>query len=105
MAIQPYTLGCPSPFQKKGLHVQPAGTYLRAFCQGSWDKLHDRYQEILAYADRNGLSLCGYAYETGINELVTDQIDDYITQIEIPVKPLSLRSCPVHMYPDAGTNT
>lgn len=76
----------PFPVSKKGLHLQPAGTYLRAFCKGSWDRIPERYQEILAYADRNGLSLCGYAYETGINELVIDHIDDYITQIEIPVQ-------------------
>lgn len=77
----------PHPVSKKGLHLQPAGTYLRAFCQGNWDKLPDKYKEILAYADKQGLSLYGYAYETGINELVIDNIDDYITQIEIPVKP------------------
>lgn len=76
----------PYPISKKGLHLQPAGTYLRAFCKGNWDKLPARYKEILAYADKQGLSLSGYAYETGINELVIDSIDDYITQIEIPVK-------------------
>lgn len=76
----------PFPISKKGLHLQPSGTYLRAFCQGSWDKLPDRYKEILAYAKKQGLTLCGYAYEKGINELVIDSIDDYITQIEIPVQ-------------------
>lgn len=76
----------PYPISKKGLHLQPAGTYLRAFCKGSWDKISDKYKEILAYADNQGLSLYGFAYETGINELVIDSIDEYITQIEIPVK-------------------
>lgn len=76
----------PFPVSKKGLHLQPAGTYLRAFCKGSWDKIPQKYEEILAYADRNGLSLCGYSYEAGINELVIDRMDDYITQIEIPIK-------------------
>ena len=76
----------PFSVSKKGLHLQPAGTYLRAFHKGSWDKLPDRYKEILAFADKQGLSLYGYAYETGINELVIDNIDDYITKIEIPVK-------------------
>ena len=41
---------------------------------------------MFAYAKKQGLTLCGYAYETGINELVIDSIDDYITQIEIPIK-------------------
>ena len=75
----------PYPVSKKGLHLQPAGTYLRAFCKGSWDKISDKYKEILAYVDKHGLSLYGFAYEKGINELVIDTLDDYITQIEIPV--------------------
>ncbi len=77
----------PFPVSKRGLHLQPAGTYLRAFCKGNWEKLPERYKEILAYAKKQGTTLCGYAYETGINELVIDSIDDYITQIEIPIKP------------------
>ena len=77
----------PFPVSKRGLHLQPAGTYLRAFCKGNWENLPERYKEILAYAKKQGTTLCGYAYETGINELVIDSIDDYITQIEIPIKP------------------
>ena len=79
----------PFPVSKRGLHLQPAGTYLRAFCKGNWENLPERYKEILAYAKKQGTTLCGYAYETGINELVIDSIDDYITQIEIPIKPVS----------------
>lgn len=76
----------PYPISKKGLHLQPAGTYLRAFYKGSWDKISDKYKEILAYVDKQGLSLFGFAYETGINELVINCTEEYITQIEIPVK-------------------
>lgn len=76
----------PDPLQKSGLHIPPGGKYLRAFCRGSWDKLPARYQEILSYAEKNRLRLYGYAYEKGINEIVIDTLDDYITQIEIPVK-------------------
>lgn len=88
----------PNPVQKDGLHIQPAGKYLRAFCKGSWDKLADRYAEILAYAQEHGLELCGFAYEKGINDIVIDTLDDYITQIEIPVKvkPLTV-SVPFHL--------
>lgn len=75
----------PEPASAKGLHLQPAGTYLRAFCRGSWDQIPDRYKEILAYAKKQGWSLQGYAYETGINELIIDRMEDYITRIEIPV--------------------
>lgn len=76
----------PYPISKKGLHLQPSGTYLRAFYKGSWDKISDKYKEILAYVDKQGFSLYGFAYETGINEFVIDTIDEYITQIEIPVR-------------------
>lgn len=70
---------------KKELHIKPSGRYLRAFCKGSWDRLPDRYHEILDYAKNQGLSLTGYSYETGINETVIDRFDDYITQIEIQI--------------------
>lgn len=76
----------PFPTHRKGLHVQPKGKYLRAFCKGDWNNLPGRYTEILAYAKENNLQFCGSAYEKGINELVIDTLDDYITQIEIPIK-------------------
>lgn len=75
----------PSLTQKNGLHIQPKGHYIRAFHKGAWDKLPDRYQSILDYARKEGLSLSGYAYEQGINETVIDRIEDYIVQIEIPI--------------------
>ncbi len=71
--------------QKTGLHTQPGGTYLRAFHKGAWALIPKRYQEILAYASQHHLTPYGYSYETGINENVIDQMEDYIVQIEIPV--------------------
>lgn len=70
-----------------GVHIQPAGMYLRAYCKGNWDKIPQRYVEILEYASEHHLTLHGYSYETGINEAVVDSIDSYITQIDIPVSP------------------
>lgn len=71
--------------QKKGLHLQPKGAYLKAFHKGSWNTLPRRYQEILDYAKENKLKLSGFSYEKGLNEMVIDRIEDYIAQIEIPV--------------------
>ena len=71
--------------QESSLHIQPKGKYLRAFHKVSWYRLPLRYQEILAFAHDKGLALSGYSYEKGINEAVTDRIEDYIVQIEIPV--------------------
>lgn len=45
-----------------------------------------RYKAILDYADKLGLVLSGYSYEKGINETVVDRIEDYIIQIEIPIR-------------------
>ena len=66
-------------------HIQPKGRYLRAFYKGNWEGIPQRYREILEYAGRQGLKLCGYSYEKGINETVAQRIEDYIVQIEIPL--------------------
>ena len=75
----------PFPAHPVNLHVQPKGTYLRAFSQGDWNRLPNCYAEILAYAKSHNLQLSGFAYERGINEAVIDTMDDYITQIEVQV--------------------
>ncbi len=71
--------------QKKGLHIQPGGKYIRAFHKGDWNKIPLRYQEIFDYAEKQGLTLFGFSYEMGINENVVDRMEDYIVQIEIPI--------------------
>lgn len=72
--------------KNRGLHIQPGGKYLRAFHKGDWGNLPLRYQEILDYANSQELTLCGFSYEMGINEIVTERMEDYITQIEIPIQ-------------------
>ena len=71
--------------KKSGLHIQPGGTYLRAFYQGDWEQLSRKYQEIFDYAEKHRLTLSGFSYEILINENVTDRMEDFIVQIEIPV--------------------
>lgn len=68
-----------------GLHITPAGNYLRAFHKGEWSGIPQRYREILGYAREHDLTPHGFSYEMGINENVIDRIEDYIVQIEIPV--------------------
>lgn len=63
--------------------VLPAGTYLRAFCTGSWDKLEAVYRNILDFAEKNKLELFGYSYEEGLNEMSLKNRDDYITMITV----------------------
>lgn len=71
--------------QKNGLHIQPRGSYLRAFHKGGWDGIPLRYKQILDFAQKQGLALSGFSYEKGINETVIDRVEDYLVQIEIPI--------------------
>lgn len=69
-----------------GLHITPGGSYLRAFHRGGWEQISLRYREILRYAREHSLMLYGFSYEMGINETVIDRVEDYIVQIEIPIR-------------------
>lgn len=80
-----YYIKLPFQFSTHKTSVQPEGKYLRAYCKG-WDNLEKRYIEILSYAREHGLKLENFSYEEGINEFFIDTFDDYITQIEIPIK-------------------
>lgn len=68
------------------LFIKPKGKYIRAFCKGNWDTLPDTYVRILDFANTHQLTLTGYAFEEGINEMAIDSIDEYITQIYIQCK-------------------
>lgn len=72
--------------------IRPAGTYLRAFCFGDWDRLRKVYASVLAYADTHQLMLTGYAYEEGLNEMSLQKDADYITMITVGVSPSQIRS-------------
>lgn len=66
--------------------VRPAGTYLRAFCIGGWDKLEAVYRNIIDFAEKNQMELVGYSYEEGLNEISLQGRDDYITMITVGSK-------------------
>lgn len=72
--------------QTGALHIRPGGRYIQAFHKGNWKELAFKYQEILKFAREQGVTLCGFSYEMGINENVIDRMEDYITQIEIPIQ-------------------
>lgn len=76
----------PTPTQGEHIHIQPKGLYLRVFHKGNFEQFPELYQQIVKYAKDQNLILTGFAYEKGINDLVIDTIEDYITQIEIPVQ-------------------
>ena len=66
--------------------VRPAGTYLRVFCVGGWNKLETVYHNIIIFADKNQIELVGYSYEEGLNEMSLQSRDDYITMITVGIK-------------------
>ncbi len=63
--------------------VIPAGTYLRTFCVGGWEKLGEVYRMVCDFAEKNNLELIGYAYEEGLNEMSLQNRDNYVTMITI----------------------
>lgn len=66
-----------------GSFVKPAGQYIRAFCKGDWDMLPETYRRITDFAEEQGLTLTGYAYEEGLNEAAIDDMSDYVTMITV----------------------
>ena len=64
--------------------ILPAGIYVRAYSIGKWKKLPDLYKKILLFAREQNLTLTGYAYEEGLNEMAIRTQDDYVTMITIP---------------------
>ncbi len=76
----------PFPIKKKGLHIQPAGRYIRAFYQKSADNAIACYQKTFDFARKNRFALSGFSYEVIINENVIDRTKDAVVQIEIPIE-------------------
>lgn len=72
--------------KKSNLFVKPKGKYIRGFCVGNWDKVPNLYNKMISFAKENNLTLCGNAYEFGINEFAISNIEEYVTQIEIMCK-------------------
>lgn len=77
----------PFPIKKGGLHIQPAGKYVRAFYRESAENAVRCYQRIFAYVAKRGLALSGFSYEVIINENVIDRMEDALVQVEIAVQP------------------
>ncbi len=71
---------------RSGFFIKPAGTYMRAFCVGNWDKIPETYRRMLDYAGKHHLIFSGHAFEEGINEMAARSWDDYVTQITVRVE-------------------
>lgn len=69
---------------------RPAGDYLCGYCIGDWSKIPLLYNDMLAFAEQNGLPLSGCCYEMGLNEFAIAKTSEYITQIEIQIAPSAI---------------
>lgn len=72
----------------KYLSFMPAGSYLCGYCIGDWRKLPSFYQNMFTYAKEQNLELSGDCYEIGLNEFAISNMEEYVTQVEIPCKRL-----------------
>ena len=76
----------PFSIKKDGLHIQPAGGYVRAFYRDAAESPVLCYQRIFDYVEKHGLALSGFSYEVIINDNVIERVEDALVQIEISVK-------------------
>ena len=50
------------------------------------DKAPIMYENMIEYAHQNKLSLTGYAYEIGLNEVAISSPEEYVTKFMIKIK-------------------
>lgn len=62
------------------------GSYLCGYLIGDWKRLPELYHKMFAYAQAHGCTLCGYAYEIGLNEVVIQSMEEYVTQVMIMIQ-------------------
>lgn len=72
-----------SSSSSKHTFYKPEGMYICYYHKGEWDTLPFAYQNIISFAQKNGLKLVGYAYEIGLNEFAISEEQDYITKIMV----------------------
>ncbi len=66
--------------------TRPKGNYLCGYQKGVWSRLPLLYEAMTEYAEQNGLTLSGYAYEVGMNEFMISAPDEYITKVMILIQ-------------------
>ena len=72
---------------KEKIHEKPKGIYARCYHTGSYNEIGETYKKILNAINLNGYVPVGYSYEyCVIDSLISKKSDDYVTEIQIPVK-------------------
>lgn len=74
--------------QAQTIFLKPKGLYLVAYHRGSYDTTYQTYDRMIEFAKQNNLEFLGYSYEEFIlDESSVIGYDNYLTQIQIQVKP------------------
>lgn len=69
------------------IHVIPEGDYVTGYHMGAYDTIHHTYEKLYAYIAEHAYSIVGDSLEFSIISIaLTNQKEDFITEIQIPVK-------------------
>jgi DNA-binding transcriptional MerR regulator len=72
--------------QNERSEIIPAGKFLMYYHFGSYEKTSNSYKEMLAFIKKNNLVITGSSLENPVvNAWSTKSIDDYVTEIQIPI--------------------
>ena len=75
----------PQP-ENRGMTTIPGGKYATCLHVGAYDDIHKTYKRLYDYIVENHLTICGDSLEFAfISVALTDNKDDFITQVQIPV--------------------
>ncbi|MBC8584027.1 MerR family transcriptional regulator [Youxingia wuxianensis] len=67
---------------------KPEGDYAVAYHKGNYDTIRSSYRRLLAFLNKHKLSIGDYFYEEYIiDEVAVANVNDYIIQIAVEVKP------------------
>lgn len=81
------------PVQSGNHHTIPGGMYACAYHMGGYDTIHVTYKKLWDYLTEHDYSIAGNSTEISIADIAfTDNPENYITEIQIPVKEADSRS-------------
>lgn len=69
--------------------VKPSGTYAVTYYKGAFEDIHSPYNKLFHEIKTNNYEIVGSAYEEILLDLCTQNENEYLVKIMIPVKPIS----------------
>lgn len=69
------------------IHTIPAGEYVTGYHMGTYDTIHHTYEKLYEYIEKQSYCIVGDSLEFAIISIaLTNKKEDFITEIQIPVK-------------------